>query len=208
MHLRTAFNSYAGHIRVTWPRSEDDQGLFYQLTLKELAFLKKRQTSSEDGDAIYTAVLRFEPGALPFGTGRADVRINQVRLWLVGVKVNEDPAHRRRLMVNITHTGDETFPDTSRQKLEFAHDTVNIQFEYDTAKVKTSNDFTSKVVFSRQGIENNWSGGDTKPTESAIAAIGPFTTWNIVIRESVNPGLQMDEISEAWVESWGANRPF
>lgn len=111
-------------------------------------------------------------------------------------------------MVNITHTGDETFQDTFRQKLEFSHDTVNIQFEYDTAKVKTSNDFTSKVVFSRQGIETNWSGGDTKPTESTIAAIGPFTTWNFVIRESENPGLQMDEISEAWVEFWGANRPF
>ena len=206
--FESSLNNYASNIRVTWPRGEDDQGLFYELKDAELQALKHRQINSDGEKGSYHVSIQLEPGADPFGPGRADVRINQVRLWLLGVKLAEDNAQRKRLMVNITHTGNEILEDASRQKLEFAHDTVNIQFEYDTARVQTKDDFSTKVVFSRQGIESNWSGGDTPPTASTFAAIGPFTVWHFSIRESENRGLDMGSVSAAFVEFRGANQPF
>ncbi|KAH8427078.1 uncharacterized protein LDX57_004796 [Aspergillus melleus] len=201
-------NSWAGHIRVTWPRNQNDKGLFYRLSSTELVSLKRREISHDSTKGIYTVSIRLEPGAAPFGSGRADVRINQVRLWLLGVRVDEDAVKRRPLMVNVTHMGNETFQDTNRLDYHFSHDMVHIPFVYNTAKVHSTDDFTSSAVFSRQAIESNWSGGDTKPTESTFAAIGPFTEWRFSIREAENKGLQMGGVSAGYVEFCGANRGF
>ncbi|KAB8200201.1 kinase-like domain-containing protein [Aspergillus parasiticus] len=205
-----SLNSYANNIRVTWPREEKEKGLFYILSNAELEAFKQRQrlTTSKGDDGVYSASIRLEPGAPPFGPGRADVRINQVRLWLLGVEVKADNAGRKQLMVKIAHSGNETLENTDRQVLGFSHDAVNIQFEYNTAKVQTSDDFKTDVVFGKQGLENDWSGGDSKPTASTFAAIGPFTEWRFSIRESENVGLDMRSVTAAYVEFRGANRPF
>ncbi|KAF7629508.1 serine protein kinase [Aspergillus flavus] len=205
-----SLNSYANNIRVTWPREEKEKGLFYILSNAELKAFKQRQrlTTSKGDDGVYSASIRLEPGAPPFGPGRADVRINQVRLWLLGVEVKADNAGRKQLMVKIAHSGNETLENTDRQALGFSHDAVNIQFEYNTAKVQTSDDFKTDVVFGKQGLENDWSGGDSKPTASTFAAIGPFTEWRFSIRESENVGLDMRSVTAAYVEFRGANRPF
>ncbi|KAB8277168.1 kinase-like domain-containing protein [Aspergillus minisclerotigenes] len=205
-----SLNSYANNIRVTWPREEKEKGLFYILSNAELEAFKERQrlTTSKGDDGVYSASIRLEPGAPPFGPDRADVRINQVRLWLLGVEVKADNAGRKQLMVKIAHSGNETLENTDRQALGFSHDAVNIQFEYNTAKVQTSDDFKTDVVFGKQGLENDWSGGDSKPTASTFAAIGPFTEWRFSIRESENVGLDMRSVTAAYVEFRGANRPF
>ncbi|PKY03296.1 serine protein kinase [Aspergillus campestris IBT 28561] len=214
LNLKKAFENclqgYANNIRVTWPRYENDKGLLYALTKEELEAFKRRQvlTTSNGDDGVYSASIRLEPGASPFGTGRADVRINQVRLWLLGVQVNPDNALRKRLLVKISHVGNETLEDTERKRFEFAHDAVNIQFEYDTARVQGVDDFSSEFVFGKQGLEDNWSGGDTQLTASTFAAIGPFTEWHFDIRESENQGLDMGLVTAAYVEFRGANRPF
>ena len=205
-----SLNGYANNIRVTWPRNDNEKGLFYMLSNAELEAFKQRQllTTSKGDDGVYNASIRLNPGASPFGPGRADVRINQVRLWLLGVKVEADIAGRKPLMVKIAHTGNETLESTEGQGLEFSHDTVNIQFEYNTANVHTPDDFSTSAVFGRQELENNWIGGDTKPTASTFAAIGPFTGWRFSIRESENVGLDMGSVTAAYVEFRGANRPF
>lgn len=214
LNLKKAFENclqgYANNIRVTWPRHESDKGLIYALSKEELEAFKRREVlvTSKGDDGVYTTSVRLEPGAPPFGSGRADVRINQVRLWLLGVQVNPDSAHRKRLLVKISHVGNETLENTERERFEFAHDAVNIQFEYDTAKVQGVDDFSSKFVFGKQGLEDNWSGGDSRPTASTIAAAGPFTEWRFAIRESENLGLDMGSVTAAYVEFRGANRPF
>ncbi|XHG04064.1 hypothetical protein AWENTII_007345 [Aspergillus wentii] len=117
---------------------------------------------------------------------------------------------RKPLMVKIAHSGNETLESTEGQGLEFSHDTVNIQFEYNTANVHTPDDFSTSVVFGMQGLENDWSGGDTPPIASTFAATGPFpfTRWRFTIRESENVGLDMGSVTAANVEFRGANRPF
>jgi len=105
------------------------------------------------------------------------------------VVVGEDNADRRPLVVEIAHMGDETFEDSNRTKFHFAHDMVNIQFSYDTTRAQVLEKFNSMVVFTKQGIESDWSsGGDEKPTASTFAAIGPFTEWRFMIKEAENPG--------------------
>lgn len=207
-----SLSNYASNIRVTWPRDDTQKGLFYKLNPSQLATLKTPQASSNSSDkgssSIYTVSIRLEPGNQPFGTGRADIRITQVRLWLAGVVVDEDDTHRRLLQVEIAHTGDETFEDSNHSQFHFAHDLVNIQFSYDTAKAQTIEEFDSKVVFGKQGIESNWSGGDQKPTATSFAAIGPFTNWRFAIKEAENTGLDMRHVTEAYIEFSGANRPF
>ncbi|KAJ5520798.1 serine protein kinase [Penicillium fimorum] len=214
LNLKNAFedclHGYANNIRVTWPWHENDGGLRYELNKEELEVFKRRQLIpvSNGDDWVYSTSIRLEPGAAPFGSGRADVRINQVRLWLLGVQVNPDSGLRKRLLVKISHGGAETLQNTEGERFEVTHDAVNLQFEYNTAKVQGTDDFRSEFVFSKQELENNWSGGDSHPTASMIAAIGPFTEWRFAIRESQNTGLDMSSVTAAYVEFWGANRPF
>jgi hypothetical protein len=205
-----SLNGYADNIRSTWPRNDTDKGLFYKLSNAELEGFKLRQllTTSKGKDGVYNASIRLKPGVNPFGPGRADVRINQVRLWLLGVKVEADNVGRKPLMVKIAHGGNEILENTAREALEFSHDAVTIQFQYNTANVHTEEDFNTDFVFGRQALENDWSGGDTKPTASTFAAIGPFTGWRFSIRESENIGLDMGSVTAAYVEFQGANRPF
>ena len=212
LRLNQAFENclsgYANNYRVTWPRLDDERGLLYQLTNAELEALKLRNLRSDGCEGAYEVSVRLEPGAEPFGPGRADVRINQVRFWLLGVKVDGDAARRKRVMVDIVHSGNEALQDTARRTFVFSHDSVSIQFEYNSTGIHTTEDLSSDAVFSRQGIESNWSGDDAQPTATTFAAIGPFTVWRFSIRESLNKGLDMTSVTAAYIEFRGANRSF
>ncbi|KAE8155237.1 hypothetical protein BDV25DRAFT_167697 [Aspergillus avenaceus] len=197
-----------GNVRSTWPATENQQGLFYDLSGAQLASLIAGQQESRRTGKVYKVSISLEPKAMPFGGGRADVRLSEVRLWLVGASVDSDGLKRQRLLVHIQHMGDDVFEDANEERFAFTHDMVSIPFEYDVAKVKSKDDFTHEAKLNRaNALQGAWT-GDRERKDSTIAAIGPFATWNLVVRESENPGLNMANVKSAHIEFCGANRSF
>ncbi|KNG85207.1 hypothetical protein ANOM_008083 [Aspergillus nomiae NRRL 13137] len=202
-------NRYAGDVRSVWPGSLDEQGLFYDLTESELVELTTGQKENGQPEMVYKVSLNFAPGDSPFGAGRADVRLEEVRFWLVGASVRPDGLGRQRILVHIEHLGPEVFEDDNHDRLEFSHDMLTIPFEYDAARVSSTKDLTSRAMLSQQNaLRGSWTGGLKREEAGSIAAVGPFATWRLVVRESENPELDMSKVASAHVEFRGANRSF
>ncbi|KAL2012685.1 hypothetical protein VTN00DRAFT_210 [Thermoascus crustaceus] len=210
--LRRAFSDclqrYALSVRNTWPSTDKQQGLFRELTETELAMLKTGSiVSPTTGSREYSTFINIDPDGTnhPFGD-YIDIRLSQVRLWLLGVDRDTDASGRKLLNVILIHLGIETIKDDRRQNFDFSHDNVQISFDYDAAKVVTLDDARSEYVWSRQTIQNDHYIGDTAG-KSSIAAIGPFTTWKVVIPTgTVNQGLRMEQVKKAYLEFRGTSR--
>ncbi|KAJ5081532.1 hypothetical protein NUU61_009796 [Penicillium alfredii] len=199
---------YAGNVRSIWPSVDEQQGLFYDLSESERVTLTTGHEKPGSSEKVYKVYITLAPGVMPFGKGRADVRVDEVRLWLVGASVHPDGLGRQRVLVHMDHMGQDVFEDEDRHRFEFSHDMVSIPFEYDAALVKSEKDLTSRAKLSRQNaLRDSWTGGRSRES-SSIAAIGPFTTWRLVVRESENPGLDMSKVTSAHLEFRGANRSF
>ncbi|OGM49748.1 hypothetical protein ABOM_001776, partial [Aspergillus bombycis] len=202
---------YAGNVRSIWPHTEAKQGLFYGLTSAQLETLKTGQCEEEGEGKVYKVSITLQPKAMPFGRPRADVRLSEVRLWLVGAKVCPDTHGRQRVTVHIRHMGDDLFEDESNKRFHFSHDSMTIPFEFDAAKVKNKCDFTADAKLNAANAwQDQWTGNQSRKDIgiNCVAAVGPFTTWCLEVRESENPGLDMGLVESAYMEFCGANRSF
>lgn len=137
--------------------------------------------------------------------GWIDIRLSQIHLWLLGADVAPDPAGRKLLSVQLIHSGEDDIQDGKGDHHRFSHDPVTIQFEYDARHVDTIAHAVSKHVFSKQQIQDDHYIGDSA-TKSSIAALGPFTTWRVRLRESANQGLNLQGLREAYFEFRGTSR--
>lgn len=202
---------YAGNLRSVWPPTEKQQGLFYKLADGQLASLTSGVLDLDKlgkVSKVYKVSIRLNPGDEPFKKGRADVRLSQVRLWLIGVTVKPDGRGRQVVLVHLEHMGQDEFQDENGNQFDFSHDMISIPFEYDAANVKSDKDLTWDKKFNRaSAIQDDWTGGKSR-AESAIAAVGPFATWRFSVRERENPGLNMSGVTAAYMEFHGANRSF
>ncbi|KAE8423794.1 hypothetical protein BDV36DRAFT_289892 [Aspergillus pseudocaelatus] len=180
---------YAGNIRSIWPDVDDKQGLFY--------------------DMFGIRTVNAHDRARRTRSAGKDVRVDEVRFCLVGASVEPDGPRRQRILVHIVdYSGYDMFEDVNHHRLEFSHDMASIPFAYDTALVRRKRDLTSRAKLSQQNaLRDSWTGGWARAANS-IAAVGPFTTWRLVVRESENLGLDMSEVATAHVEFRGANRSF
>jgi hypothetical protein len=208
--FRSILERYAGNVRSTWP-DKGQKGLFYDLTGAQLASLTTAQQDTQRDKKVYKVSITLEPKVMPFGAGRADVRLNEVRLWLVGAKVNPDSQERQRITTHIQHMGDDVFEDENDDRFAFSHDMMSIPFEYDSAKVKDKYDLTSRAKLNKAcAMQGDWPGSQSRRENGTnfIAAVGPFATWLLIVREWENPGLDMRNVVSAHLEFHGANRSF
>lgn len=145
----------------------------------------------------------------------ANVRLTQVRFWLLGATVDavqSADAHwepRRALRVEITHCGDDTIWDPDGSPCTFRHAPVTMQFSYETTVFNASDGQCSgrpELVYGRQDIEHDYAGGSSRPGVGDKPPIGPFGEWKIQIREDVNTGLNLEGVKAGWIELCGRNQ--
>ncbi|KAE8327943.1 hypothetical protein BDV39DRAFT_204346 [Aspergillus sergii] len=210
--LRSAFERslerYASSVRTKWPIG-NDVGLLYQLSDEVVEQLKMRKPSaSKPGQDIHTAVFSLPEHAIPFA-GRDDIRLNPVRLWLFPITLDaSDGPGRKFLSIQLIHTGNEMILDDDDTSYNFTHDAVYIDFEYNVDNIKELPDIQGAEVRGEQQIQGDHTMG-TSTGKSAVAALEPFTKWQVIIKTSnvINKGLNLDNLQEAYMEFWGTNRP-
>ncbi|KAI9369435.1 hypothetical protein BJX61DRAFT_545590 [Aspergillus egyptiacus] len=210
-HFESILSRFAGNVRSIWPRTESDQGLIYDLTSEQLKSLKTGSSEKGRKGKLYKVTVSLQPKDKPFGGGRADVRLNEVRLWLIGAKVKHDGQGRHRLMAHVRHMGDDVFEDESNNRLVFSHDSMTIPFEFDAVKVHSKADLTTAAILNRaDALQDQWTGGRPRKDIgiTSVAAVGPFASWSLEVREAENEGLDMQGVTSAHLEFCGANRSF
>ncbi|KAE8154619.1 hypothetical protein BDV25DRAFT_135787 [Aspergillus avenaceus] len=200
--FNNALEFYTRSVRDIWPADPSALGLVYKLTDEQKNLL---QTQSTTGD--YTTFVTVDPDRTAnIFRDWVDIRLEEVRVWLFGVKLpDSDPAGRKLLSFHITHPGDESIIDTLDQKREFSHDPLNVQFVYDASKVNSIKDIPGDAVFTRADLEHDFGIGGI-PKESSRAPLGPFTTWRLRVSQKANPGIDMSGLEEAYIEFRGSNR--
>jgi hypothetical protein len=137
----------------------------------------------------------------------ANVRLSQIRLWLIGVKVDSDATNRALLYVDITQLGRETIIDSTRHTFQFSHDPVLLSFAYDTTGIESITDCTPDKAFGSESISGDYQGTGVVGTDTT-APLGPWATWRFEIRSVENGGLDMSGVTEAWIEFNGLSRPI
>ena len=200
-----SLHQYATNVRNVWPARDEQQGLFKTLTAEQVTALKNSGTKTSNG-MEYNLFLTIDP-VTDQNTfqARIDIRLSQIRLWLIGADVAPEPAGRKLLSVQLIHSGDDDIQDERGTEHKFSHDPVAIRFDYDAGKVATADDAVSRHVFSRQQIQDDHYIGDNV-TKSSIAALGPYTTWRVRVLESANRGLDLRGLREAYLEFRGTSR--
>lgn len=123
--------------------------------------------------------------------GMCDVRISRVRLWLDGVKTDQDT-----LSIHITHTGGEEIYDQADNRFTFTHEPVTKLFIYNLKTKQIFEDANFGVEQSADQATNEY------------AALGPFTQWQFKIDPALNPGLDLSGLSAARIEFHGTNYAF
>ncbi|OJJ43183.1 hypothetical protein ASPZODRAFT_146204 [Penicilliopsis zonata CBS 506.65] len=190
-----------------WPASRElnHPGLLIDITDDVLDDLKQKpDTFSNAVEAIFT----ITPHSLPAFSDMANVRLTQVRLWLLGATVSQGSDGKSFLRVELHHMGRETIWDIGGTPYQFSHDPVHLQFVYDTnnfnKNMKASGD--PELVQGRQAIENDYAMVG-KPTSDDRPPLGPFTDWRIQIRADANQGMDLLGLTKVWVEFCGRNLP-
>ncbi|KJK66773.1 hypothetical protein P875_00127901 [Aspergillus parasiticus SU-1] len=224
-----ALEQYAANVRSEWPRNENDQGKIRDLTSSELQLLKQPTeltqvegedlaqkgiiSSLSDGNyRVHRLFVDLDPlkDQDTFG-GHADIRLSEIRLWLLGATVDNTGSRSDRpksLSINLQHMGKETIEDPARNRFFFSHETVALSFEYRVDEVPDFNHARTSAVQSKQNLGSDHHIGSTVD-KNTLASIGPFATWKILVicGGGMNPGLNMDGVTEAFLEFRGSSRP-
>ncbi|KAM0075234.1 hypothetical protein ACKRZS_012688 [Fusarium odoratissimum] len=145
----------------------------------------------------------------PF-TGYANVRLDQVLVWLFGATVKPDQDTQQcRLSLEISHLGDDSIvKDDGRTTLKFMHSATHLKFVYDPTNVTSwaAAQKTSPIVVQNLDSGGEGAGRDSARTERqlSVAPIGPFATWMLTVRERENNGLDLSKLTGVCLEFWGS----
>lgn len=200
-----SLHQYATNVRNIWPSRDEQQGLLKKLTTDEITMLKNSGTNTPNGMEYNLLLAVHTTNDQDTFQGRIDIRLSQIRLWLLGADVSPDPSGRKLLSVQLIHSGEDDIQDEQGNDHKFSHDQVTIEFDYDSGKVDSIAHAISDYVFSKQQIQDDHYIGDNA-TKSSIAALGPFTTWRVRVRERTNRGLNLQGLREAYLEFRGTSR--
>lgn len=204
-----ALNDYAGSTWNKWG-GKDSWGRLYKLSAEQLNALKERKPDGK-GRLNYSVNIPISPESSGMAGIGTNVRIRQIRLWLANAYVDPamDDSHRQIMTITLTHTGDEIIQKSDTQSLSFNHAPVKISFRYHCGNVKSLENAKAAAVDGEQVIESEMEMLTISARDqSAIAPIGPFTTWTATIREIDNPGLDLTRVTGAWLEFWGRSKPM
>ncbi|KAK0651242.1 hypothetical protein B0T16DRAFT_453737 [Cercophora newfieldiana] len=243
--FETALGAFAGsapdHFPPSSPPSTPQHGIqgdYYRLNAAQRQTLQtkmSRDTGKQTTTShYYTVTIPLKPGVLVDSEAREDkdkdkdkgrilmaeranIRLDRVRLWLVGASVEEDEGERRPLHVVITQLGDEVVEkSTTGEQVRFAHDPVVMGFRYDVAGLTAFAQCGEGRVLGTQMLPNYYygggggggSGGSPALPETTIAAVGPWSTWMFELREQENPSLDLGGLTDAYIEFGGFSSPF
>ncbi|KAI5458852.1 hypothetical protein BGZ63DRAFT_392168 [Mariannaea sp. PMI_226] len=208
----TAITAFAGSAPSYFPVT-GRQGALYKLNRGQIFSLQNPLKSSVTGDTYYSVIIKLIPGIqddsqdLPLFAGRANVRLDLIRLWLIGASVSPNKSGEMPISIVITQLGSEVMQNDRRAAFNFQHDSVTIPFVFDSDGVEALKDCNNSRVLNKQFLSNYYVGvGDAR--DSSIAAIGPWATWAFEIRENENKDLNMERLTEAYIEFGGYCSPF
>ncbi|EEP81028.1 predicted protein [Uncinocarpus reesii 1704] len=210
-----AKEKYSHLVKSKWP-SDGHMGPVYRLTEGELLTLKqfRERKDSQTGESVQIhgvmitlkphmlANSKTEPEAKLFHL-KNNIRLSQVRFWVVGLKVGENDLKQELVSVQITMMGNEQIIDEQKKVWRFSSQPMRLDFEYENRDIKDLTDCTQNRALSSQML-GYLNAGD--PDSKAEAAIGPFATWRFEIEKT--RGLDMESIQDAYVEFCGVSRPF
>lgn len=165
------------------------------------------------GESGHQSLLTISPNSHTDFIDMANVRVTQVRVWLLNAVVAspaaDNPKQRQALRIEITHCGDETVWTPDGSPCHFRHAPVTMQFSYETTVFNASGGQCSgrpNLVYGRQDIEHDYAGGPSQPGVGDKPPIGPFGDWKIEVRKDVNPGLDLSRVKTGWIEFCGRNK--
>lgn len=145
---------------------------------------------SADANKIATQVpitpTTFNPKtqALAFGEGRVDTPTTSVRSFIDGVKTNDG-----FLDLNLVHSGQETIIDEKGDTHDFDHQPARTNFRHKIA----DKDYTGPGTVS--GTVS------TITDDAEYAMVGPFTTWHVMTNKNNNPGLDLSDAKDPYLEA-------
>ncbi|OAP55689.1 hypothetical protein AYL99_09841 [Fonsecaea erecta] len=205
--LKSTFKEYIAKYSLTpphvWP-GDGEPGIVIELDRSQIpSFL----TPTSDGGKF--ELFWIINASDPYFPGMYNIRLSQVRVWIIGPSLTPDPLGRQLLTVEIQHIGNEQIVSPEREIYTFVHDAVSFQFKYDVSRVKTKADCTDQVIFDKEVIEAGDFTSKTPDTDltTALAPLGPFTMWRIIVDPAENPGLVMNtgNVSTVMMEFQGSN---
>ncbi|KAF4434166.1 serine protein kinase [Fusarium austroafricanum] len=143
-------------------------------------------------------------------TGYANVRVNQVLVWLFGARVQPDKETQQcRLCIEISHLGNDTITkNDGKTNLQFLHSATQLKFVYDPTNVTSwaAAQKTNPITVQNLDSGGEGAGRDSARTERSlsVAPIGPFATWMLTVRERENNGLDLSKLTGICLEFWGS----
>ncbi|KAI9044753.1 uncharacterized protein KD926_011723 [Aspergillus affinis] len=145
------------------------------------------QTFTDNKSTIQVALtpetINPTTGGLIFGEGRVDIRLTNVRCFIDGAKTDTG-----FLDLNLLHTGQEAIVDETGTAHTFDHQPVVTNFRY----VIEDKDHTGPGTV--DGVIGTVSDNDP------YAMVGPFTKWHVVINHANNPGLDLSNAKDPYLE--------
>jgi hypothetical protein len=185
---------------------ENDEGKYVELTSLQLEELKINKSLLVNLPAVSLDACAFADFR-----GCADVRAYRVRFWLDGLAVKSPSTSSDKILVKIglSHRGDSVFYDTSDQRHEFVHDTIDVSWSYRVPASlgpTTRETVRKKMQVVDSGDVVNYAIGDAEEN-TAYAAPSPFATWQISLRD-LDERLDLKKVTRARFEFCGTSRVF
>ena len=176
-----AIDGFAGSTPSKWP-VKGRQGPLYKLTWSQKFALQTPQTAPISNDTIYSVAIQLSPGvssdpdnsgATPLFSGHANIRIDMVRLWLIGASVTPDSiTDAEPITVEITQLGSENMQNGRRSSFGFRHSSVTVSFAFESTGIAALSDCTHSRQLGRQFLSEYYI-GKGQPDSNSIAAIAP-----------------------------------
>ena len=113
---------------------------------------------------------------------KCNVRLHCVRFFAEGVTTKTET-----LLVILTHLGEETIVDTNDKAHTWVHEQIKVQFQY-------------RLADRAFNVPSTVDGKIGEQTTNKYAMVGPFASWLIDVNPLYNTDIEMNEVSDAWLE--------
>jgi hypothetical protein len=117
--------------------------------------------------------------------GKANVRLHTVRFFAKGVRIPGET-----MQVLLTHLGEEVIVDTKNQPHTWIHEQLKVQFQCRVADMS----------FTGPGTVDGTIGAKV---QGKYAMVGPFASWLVDVNPAYNTGIDIMNVSHAWLEFSG-----
>jgi archaellum component FlaC len=163
--------NYGGNAQ-KFPKNENDKGKLWELKQSDIETLKVA-----DYEGNYSVLVNVPIDDMLFSPF-SSIRLTNIRVWIEGATVDDNI-----MVLNITHTGNETITNQDKYQFIFNHNPKTLNFIYNLKNLSILEDGDLGY-----GKHNKY------------ALVGPFTWWNIKIKSSDNKNLDLAKLSKVTLE--------